>query len=107
MAYTLTSKSQVTLPKAIREHLKVAPGDAVNFRIVADGGVRVEPAAPAGKSQAQVLGAARKRFEALRGSGGHGGRGGTDALMRLLRGYDEDDTDPGFAAALPQPRRQR
>lgn len=43
MGCTLTTKSQVTLPKAIREHLKVAPGDAVEFSIVADGSVRVVP----------------------------------------------------------------
>ena len=36
MGCTLTTKSQVTLPKAIREHLKVAPGDAVEFRIVVE-----------------------------------------------------------------------
>ena len=41
MSYTLTTKSQVTLPKAIREHLKVGPGDALEFRVVADGSVRV------------------------------------------------------------------
>ena len=43
MGYTLTTESQVTRPKAIREHLKVAPNDAVEFRIVADGSVRVVP----------------------------------------------------------------
>ncbi len=38
---TLTSKGQLTLPKKIREHLKVATGDAVDFVIGADGEVRV------------------------------------------------------------------
>jgi AbrB family looped-hinge helix DNA binding protein len=99
MAYTLTSKSQVTLPKAIREHLRVAPGDAVDFRIVADGTVRVEPTRLPGRAAARKLGVAKARFEELRGSGGHSGEAGTDALMRLLRGYEEDAADPGFAAA--------
>ncbi len=97
MTYTLTAKSQVTLPKTIRDYLKVAPGDAVSFRIAADGSVRVDPVAAPSPSQARKVTAARKRFEALRGRGGQGGAGGTDALMRLLRGYDDDAQDPGLA----------
>ena len=96
MAYTLTAKSQVTLPKAIRDHLKLAPGDAVTFTITADGGVRVDPAAPAAAAQSDALAAAQQRFTALLGRGRHASAGGTDALMRLLRGYDEDAHDPGF-----------
>jgi len=38
----LTSKGQVTIPKEVREHLGLKPGDAVSFRI-ADGHVIVEP----------------------------------------------------------------
>ena len=30
---TVTSKGQVTLPKAVRDHLGLAPGDRVVFRI--------------------------------------------------------------------------
>jgi AbrB family looped-hinge helix DNA binding protein len=92
MATTLTSKSQVTLPKSIREHLKVAPGDQVEFRIVADGSVRVEPLTPAPRSGRKSVARSRK----LKGIGGAAG-GSTDALMRLLRGYEEDADDPGFA----------
>ncbi len=98
MAYTLTSKSQVTLPKAIRDHLQVAPGDAVDFRIVADGTVRVEPLRAPGRAASRQLASARSRFDKLRGSGAGRGEAGTDALMRLLRGYDEDAADPGFGA---------
>ncbi len=98
MAYTLTTKSQVTLPKAIREHLQVAPGDAVSFKIAADGSVRVEPVTQASATQTRKLAAARRRFGALRGSGGHGSADGTDAVMRMLRGYEDDAKDPGFAA---------
>ncbi|MEO8124326.1 MAG: AbrB/MazE/SpoVT family DNA-binding domain-containing protein [Burkholderiales bacterium] len=94
MAYTLTAKSQVTLPKAIREHLKVAPGDAVEFRIVADGSVRVQPAR-AGRERAGEPGAARLgKYRKLIGSGRTGAS--TEEWMNLLRGYDEDATDPGF-----------
>jgi AbrB family looped-hinge helix DNA binding protein len=38
---TLTSKGQITLPKAIREHLRVGTGDAIDFIVSADGEVRV------------------------------------------------------------------
>ena len=97
MAYTLTTKSQVTLPKSIRDYLKVAPGDAVEFRIVADGSVRVEPVRP--KPQAAAVAEARARIEKLRGTLKSGRS--TDEWMNLLRGYDEDDTDPGFAPGAP------
>ena len=39
----LTSKNQLTLPRAIREHLRVGPGDRVLFRLLAGGQVVVEP----------------------------------------------------------------
>jgi AbrB family looped-hinge helix DNA binding protein len=38
---TLTSKGQITLPKAIRDHLRVGTGDAIDFVVGADGEVRV------------------------------------------------------------------
>jgi AbrB family looped-hinge helix DNA binding protein len=38
---TLTSKGQITLPKAIRQRLRVHTGDAVEFVIGADGDIRV------------------------------------------------------------------
>ena len=37
----LTSKGQITLPKAIREHLKVKTGDLVAFRVEENGQVTV------------------------------------------------------------------
>ena len=41
---TLTSKAQLTLPKAIREHLGVQRGDRVEFRRDPSGRVWVEAA---------------------------------------------------------------
>ena len=35
----LTSKGQVTIPKAVRETLNLAPGDRVSFYVQADGDV--------------------------------------------------------------------
>lgn len=43
MAYTLTSKSQVTVPKAVRHALGVGPGQAIDYEIEADGRVRMYP----------------------------------------------------------------
>lgn len=100
MGYTLTTKSQVTLPKPIRDHLKVAPGDAVEFRIAADGSVRVVPALPVQSKAARAL---TDKFRKLQGIGGHAGMP-TDALMSMLRGYDEDDKDPGFTKPAPARR---
>ncbi len=36
---TLTAKGQATIPKAIRDHLKVKPGDKITFRIEQHGQV--------------------------------------------------------------------
>lgn len=41
---TVTSKWQMVLPKAVREHLGVHPGDQLDFVIQADGRVIVRPA---------------------------------------------------------------
>jgi AbrB family looped-hinge helix DNA binding protein len=40
----LNSKSQVTIPKSIREHLGIGPGESVEF-VVIDNHVEVRPAA--------------------------------------------------------------
>ena len=96
MGYALTTKSQVTLPKPIREHLNVAPGDEVQFRIAADGSVRVEPAR-AVKAAGKPSAAALAKYRRLIGCGRTGVS--TDEWMHLLRGYDDDATDPGFASA--------
>ena len=40
----LTSKGQTTIPKEVREHLKVQSGDQIDFIIQPDGAVIVRPA---------------------------------------------------------------
>lgn len=39
----ITSKGQITVPKAVRETLGVEPGDRIAFRVQDDGSVVVEP----------------------------------------------------------------
>ena len=41
---TLTSKGQLTLPKAIRERLRLGAGDRVDFIVADDGTVVLRPA---------------------------------------------------------------
>lgn len=41
MHTTLTGKGQVTLPKALRERLRLSPGDRIEFAIEDDGRVHL------------------------------------------------------------------
>ena len=42
---TVTSKGQITLPKKVRDHLRLSAGDRLEFLIQPDGTVQVRPAA--------------------------------------------------------------
>jgi AbrB family looped-hinge helix DNA binding protein len=47
MESAITSKGQATIPKAIREHLHLKPGDRVKFFVHPDGTVVLLPKLPA------------------------------------------------------------
>ena len=47
MESALTVKGQATIPKAIREHLRLKPGDRVKFFVHPDGSVVLLPKLPA------------------------------------------------------------
>jgi antitoxin PrlF len=47
MESALTSKGQATIPKPVRDHLNLAPGDKVKFFIQPDGTVIILPKLPA------------------------------------------------------------
>lgn len=74
MTTTVTSKGQVTIPKAVRELLGIAPGSKVDFKRAPDGSivlVRADRKAPT------------SRFKRLRG---HAGAGlDTEAILALTR----------------------
>ena len=89
MDSTVTIKGQITIPKAMRDYLKLEPGDKVNFSYLETGAVRIEPARRPRQGKRP-----KSRFAELRGRAVKGTR--TDDLMRLLRGYDADAGDPGF-----------
>lgn len=97
MQSSLTSKGQVTIPKAMRDHLGLKPGAAVRFAWAADGGVAILPAQGSGGAAAKPA----SRFDKLKGVNRKGwsaqGLKSTDQIMAALRGYDGDRRDPGFA----------
>lgn len=43
MQATMTSKGQVTLPKPVRDKLRLRPGDKVDFLLEEDGSLRLTP----------------------------------------------------------------
>ena len=82
MATALTSKGQVTIPKHIRDALRLLPGTAVEFVVNRGGEVVLMPAAPpAGRRKP-----GGDRFDAVRGQADIPWR--TRDLMKLLRPDD-------------------
>lgn len=78
MRATLTNKGQVTIPKRIRDALRLRPGAAVEFSINAvDEVVLRQP------RRARYGSPRTDRFDAVRGSADVRWR--TDELMKLLR----------------------
>ncbi len=79
MATTMTVKGQVTIPKKVRDALRLAPGDGVDFDVNQEGQIVVQKAGARHTSK-------RDRFESARGKAQIKWR--TDELMALLRGVD-------------------
>ncbi len=77
MPTTVTSKGQVTIPKAIRDRLGLKAGHKVEFVAEPDGRVVV-------KATQAPRRAARSRFAALRGTADGGMT--TDQILALTRG---------------------
>jgi AbrB family looped-hinge helix DNA binding protein len=78
MAVHVTTKGQVTIPKRVRDLLKIQPGSAVDFLIEPGGRVTLR------KVGRQVK--IKSRFAALRGRATI--RMGTEQIMALTRGED-------------------
>ena len=79
MSYALTVKSQVTLPKAIRQHLGVQPGDAIDYETLPGGRVVIVAATSARKPLAN-------RFARWAGKGIADAT--TEQILRATRGKD-------------------
>ncbi|PIQ38613.1 MAG: AbrB family transcriptional regulator [Lysobacterales bacterium CG17_big_fil_post_rev_8_21_14_2_50_64_11] len=79
MATTMTLKGQVTIPKKVREALRLAPGDSVDFAVNRERQVVVHKAGAKPRRR-------RDCFAAARGTAQVQWR--TDDLMALLRAPD-------------------
>ena len=76
MTVTVTSKGQVTIPKAVRDRLGINPGSKVDFEVAEDGRAFLRRI---GKHTIK-----RSRFERMRGTATAGLT--TDEIMALTRG---------------------
>lgn len=81
MATTVTVKGQVTLPKKVREAVGIKPGDRVEVRATAAGGIVIEKPEGANEYKKRLYALAERRI--IRGVT-------TDELMEMTRGYSED-----------------
>ena len=54
MESAITTKGQATIPKAIREHLGLQPGDRVKFFVHPDGSVVLLPKLPASSARGML-----------------------------------------------------
>jgi antitoxin PrlF len=79
---TITVKGQVTLPKAVRDAAGLKPGDKVDVRATASGGVYIEKP---GKQSAY-----RKKLEAI-SKRRLIRRVNTDEFMKMMRGDPDED----------------
>jgi AbrB family looped-hinge helix DNA binding protein len=89
MAMRVTSKGQVTIPIEMRRRYGIKTGAEVAFEASDRGLVIVVPEDERSRAFREALGR-------MKGSMDLGGMT-TDEYMNWLRGYDEDDDDPGFA----------
>lgn len=84
MGTTVTTKGQVTIPKAVRDLLGINPGSTVTFEVAGDGRVTIRNGG-AGSETARPP----SRFGRLRGSATAGLS--TDEIMALTRGEARGD----------------
>jgi antitoxin PrlF len=77
VATTVTVKGQVTLPKKVRDAAGIKPGDKVEVRATASGGIIIEKPRSADDYKAQLYALAKRRV--IRGIT-------TDELMEMSRG---------------------
>ena len=77
MTTKVTVKGQVTLPKSVRDAAGIKPGDTVEVRATAAGGVIIEKPRSADEYEAALRALAKRRI--IRGAT-------TDEIMEMSRG---------------------
>jgi AbrB family looped-hinge helix DNA binding protein len=77
MSATVTAKGQITIPKAVRDHLGIRPGSKVDFRRLEHGQIAIVKAGSTDR---------RSRIGRMRGTARRDWT--TDELMSLLRPAD-------------------
>jgi antitoxin PrlF len=80
MEAALTSKGQATIPKAIREHLRLKPGDRVKFFVHPDGSVVILPKLPVSTLRGMVK--SRRRPVSIGAMTAAAAAGATDVAPR-------------------------
>jgi AbrB family looped-hinge helix DNA binding protein len=82
MATTVTSKGQVTIPKQVRDALKIKPGTKVAIMLTGDHEAVLRKMPPVEKRP--------DRFDRAIGAAEIKWHGTTDEYMELIRGYEDD-----------------
>jgi AbrB family looped-hinge helix DNA binding protein len=84
MESAITVKGQATIPKAIREHLRLKPGDRVKFFVHPDGSVVLLPKLPAAALRGIVKSRRRRpvRIEEMTNAAAEGAAGSTSKAKR-------------------------
>ncbi len=86
MPYRLTPKSQVTIPRRVRQVLGIGPGDAIEFDVTAEGQVVIKAVGQAAVRPVDQVEEAPDRFARARGR--LSTSLSTAQLMALLRPAD-------------------
>jgi AbrB family looped-hinge helix DNA binding protein len=82
MATTVTSKGQVTIPKRVRDALKIKPGTKVAIMLTGDKEAILRKVPPVENRP--------DRFDRAIGAAEVKWHGTTDEYMEFIRGYDDD-----------------
>lgn len=84
MESAITVKGQATIPKAIREHLSLKPGDRVKFFVHPDGSVVLLPKLTAASLRGIVKGRRRRpvTIEEMSGAAAEGAGGSASKTKR-------------------------
>jgi len=82
MTTTITIKGQVTLPKSVRDAVGLKPGDEVDVRATASGGVYIERPGKQSEYRKKLETISKRRL--IRDVN-------TDDFMKLMRGDPDED----------------